>query len=1224
MESLVVYIPMDRRQALARGESSPIKVRGTSLFADISGFTPLTEALARALGPQRGAEELTHHLNRVYDTLIAQVHVYGGSVIGFSGDAITCWFDNDDGKLATTSALAMQEKMKSLAEITIPGGERVTLGMKAAVTFGNGRRYNVGEPKIRVIDVITGEMIDTLATAEHQAYKGEVVIDQATANELGNNVIIDTWRLDPESGEKFAVIDRLALEATPCPWPDIPSDLLHEDWIHPWLHEPVYVRLQRKQGEFLAELRPAVALFLRFQGIDYDGDKRAQKKLDEFVQRVQSTLARYDGTLIQLTIGDKGSYLYAAFGAPIAHEDNADRATSAALDMRQTAGELSFISSVQIGISQGRMRTGAYGSATRRTYGVLGDAVNQAARLMQAAEPGQILIDQKVYNETSDSYKIEDQATLKLKGKTGKVTVYSLKERKKSPSIGWHQPKQALPLVGRSKELSIVTEKIELVKQNSGQMLGFVAEAGIGKSRLMSESIRLAEENGIRGYGGECQSYGMNTSYLVWQSVWQNFFEIDQTRMQEETIQTVKAKLTQLNPRLVSRLPLLSSVLNISIPDNDLTQAFDAKLRKSSLEALLVDCLREGAKSTPVLIALENCQWIDPLSYDLIDSLARSIPDQQVLILMAYRPSDNPRLAEPRLTNLAHYTEIPITSFSSEESHTLIRLKIEQFYGEQTDVSPALVDAITNRAEGNPFYIEELLSYFHDHNIDLTDEQEIKQLELPGSLHRLILTRIDQRTESQKVTLKVASVIGRQFVASWLWDGFRQLDDEARIKEDLEILRELDITPVDTLQPELRYLFKQLVTQEVAYESLPFSTRAQLHDQLGQFIEKYVCDYLDQCVYLLAHHYERSDNEEKKREYLLKAGEVAQASYANQAAIEYYEKVLDLLPPDEQTDVLLKLGQVLGLVGEWQSADERFDQAMQLAGELQNTQCLAWSKTEKAELSAKQGNYDDAEKWLLEARSDFESVDDEAGVGQVLHVAGTVYAQQAKFDQSQESYKESLDIRRKLDDQGNIANILNNVGIIARMEGNTERSIALYEESLEIRRELGDKCAIAVSLNNLGNVALQQGDHATARSHLEEAVNLQREVGDRFYIANALNNLGNVARAQGDYQQARDLYNESLLINQELGAQWAVAYLLEDIGCLAAMQNQPERALKLAGAASVLRDTIGSRLSESEQSKLDEILAGGREALTDSEQTAAWEDGEKMLTEDAIQLALLD
>ena len=188
------------------------------------------------------------------------------------------------------------------------------------------------------------------------------------------------------------------------------------------------------------------------------------------------------------------------FGAPTAHEDNADRATSAALDMRQTAGELSFISSVQIGISQGRMRTGAYGSATRRTYGVLGDAVNQAARLMSAAQPDQILIDQKVYNEISDAYLIEDLAALKLKGKTDKVTVYSLKERKKSTSIGWHQPKQTLPLVGRSKELSIVTEKIDLVKQNSGQMLGFVAEAGIGKSRLMSESIRLAEVEWIFVY----------------------------------------------------------------------------------------------------------------------------------------------------------------------------------------------------------------------------------------------------------------------------------------------------------------------------------------------------------------------------------------------------------------------------------------------------------------------------------------------------------------------------------------------------------------------------------------------------------------------------------------------------------------------------------------------------------------------------------------------------
>ena len=175
---------------------------------------------------------------------------------------------------------------------------------------------------------------------------------------------------------------------------------------------------------------------------------------------------------------------------------------------------------------------------------------------------------------------------------------------------------------------------------------------------------------------------------------------------------------------------------------------------------------------------------------------------------------------------------------------------------------------------------------------------------------------------------------------------------------------------------------------------------------------------------------------------------------------------------------------------------------------------------------------------------------------------------------------------------------------------------------MSIRRELEDKCSIGISLNNLGNIALQKGDYETARSHLEEAVALQREVGDRFYIANAVNNLGNVARAQSDYELARSLYHEALSINQELGALWAIAYLLEDIGMLAALQGQPEGALTLVGAASALRNTTGAKLSESETSRLDEMLISARQALTDEEQNNAWEAGGNMAVGQAVQYAL--
>ena len=214
-ESPSVYIPMDRRLALAEGRTLSDRTQGTALFADISGFTPLTEALARELGPRRGSEEITRHLNVVYDAIIAELHRYGGSVIGFSGDAITCWFDGDDGRKATTTGLAMQTAIKPFAKIVLPSGRTMGLTMKVAVTAGPARRFVVGDPNYWVVDVLAGMTLDTLASVERHAVGGEVVLDEATCAGLGQAVLVKAWREDAEKRVRFAIVERLLSSVAP-------------------------------------------------------------------------------------------------------------------------------------------------------------------------------------------------------------------------------------------------------------------------------------------------------------------------------------------------------------------------------------------------------------------------------------------------------------------------------------------------------------------------------------------------------------------------------------------------------------------------------------------------------------------------------------------------------------------------------------------------------------------------------------------------------------------------------------------------------------------------------------------------------------------------------------------------------------------------------------------------------------------------------------------------
>src|SRR5262245_23905212 len=241
--------------------------------------------------------------------------------------------------------------------------------------------------------------------------------------------------------------------------------------------------------------------------------------------------------MLQLTICDKGSSFYVSFGAPLAHEDNAVRAAAAALELRDL--QMDFITNVQIGISQGLTRTGACGGMYRRTYSAIGDEVNMAARLMQNAPQGQVLVNQNVRKATADNFNWEELPPLKVKGKSQPVIVFRLISSQERHGIRLHEPKYALPMVGRAAELALIEKKLELALRGRGQIVGITAEAGMGKSRLMAEVIRLARERNVIGYGGECQSYGTTTSYLVWRDIWRGFFELDSAWSAAEQIETL-------------------------------------------------------------------------------------------------------------------------------------------------------------------------------------------------------------------------------------------------------------------------------------------------------------------------------------------------------------------------------------------------------------------------------------------------------------------------------------------------------------------------------------------------------------------------------------------------------------------------------------------------------------------------------------------------------------
>jgi predicted ATPase len=726
---------------------------------------------------------------------------------------------------------------------------------------------------------------------------------------------------------------------------------------------------------------------------------------------------------------------------------------------------------------------------------------------MQQAAPGQILVSEAAHRAASTSFAWEELPPIKVKGKSQPVSVFSLNSRRMRQGESLQAAVYTMPLVGRKDELALCRAKLAEAINRHGQIVGLFGDAGMGKSRLLAEVVTLALDRGLVGYGGECQSYGTNTSYLVWQPIWRGFFNLDSSVEVAGQIEQIRQTLHEIDPVLVSRLPLLSAVLNLPIPENDLTAMLDAKLRKSSLEGLLVDCLRHRAAKQPLLLVFEDCHWLDPLSHDLLEVVGRAIVDLPVLMVTTLRPPDLQRLQTTRLSTLPNFVEIRLTEMPPVEVETMIRFKLAQFNLAAEAVARELQARIVARAEGNPFYVEELLNYLHHRGVDLSDQQAVEAIELPTSLHSLVLSRMDQLAESQKTALKVASVIGRLFGAAMLWGVYPDLGDLERIKSDLRTLDALELTMVEKPEPELTYLFKHIITQEAAYESLPYATRALLHDQIGRYLEENHGGNLNQVIYLLAHHFEHSGNVSKRIEYLRKAGELAQADYNNEAALDYFRRVLPLLPPTEQINIRLKLGEVLQLVGHWQEAGDVYQQALTLAEQSKDKQAEAWCRTAIGELLRKRGRFAESANWLEQALAGFEELNDQAGVAQVYHFGGTLAAQQGDFETAKRRYESSLAIRRELNDEPRIASLLSNLGVIARQQGDYDTAQKFYEESLVIRWRTGDRWAIAVSLNNLGSLALAQGDHAVAHLRLEEAITLQREVGDRSALAVTLGTL---------------------------------------------------------------------------------------------------------------------
>ena len=1206
------YLPQDRLRAIANGISLPDRTSGSVLFADISGFTALTESLREKFGARKGAEELTSQLDLVYSALIAEIEKYGGSVINFAGDSMLCWFDKSgdvdrkSGDRALSCAYAVQESIR----------EFPALALKVCIASGDARRFVVGDETIQRIDTLAGATVARTASGEHLANQGDILLDEETVHALDETIQIKEWRIDEGSGEKFAVIEQRSGDRNP----------IHEQNVYgaetqpvtpvlqalkPYVHHAVYERETSGEGQFLTEFRPCVALFIRFTGIDYDSDS-AESELDNFIRSVQLTASRYAGTLMDITIGDKGSYAYINFGAMNTHEDDARRAVKAALELRNKT-ELQL----QMGITQGLMLAGAYGGETRKTFSALGDDVNLAARLMTTARENEILLSSHVHKAVNEYFTFEARPAVMVKGKSKPIPSYQLIGESRRRALRLQEPNYALPMVGRQAELKRIEEKLDLAKEGKSQVIGIVAEAGLGKSRLVAEVIRSARRKGFVGFGGACQSDGLTSPYLAWKTIWSAFFAIDPDTPLKKQIAILEGELGEYVPDRREALPLLGPLLNLDIPDNEFTRNLEPEQRKNILTTLVQNCLSAAARSEPILIVVEDLHWVDALSHDLLEALAKMLADYPICYVLAYRPPKLTRLQAPRIEALPHFTNIKLDEFTPAEGEQAVRAKLAQLYPEQSGAVPALlVDKLMQRSQGNPFYLEELLNYLHDLGLDPRDSTGLDKIELPDSLHTLVLSRIDQLSEHEKTTLRAASIVGRFFRATWLTGYYPALGDLVHVKTDLDKLDSLDITPLDS-EPELAYLFKHIVTHEVTYESLPFAIRAKLHEQLAVYLES-----IGAPVDMIAQHYGRSNNQGKQREYWLKAGDAAREAFNNEAALDYYERLYPLINESrEQGGLHLKQAEAYYGRGLLAEAREHLKLGLNLIGQplpgsasqtqtglLAETMKQFWHRiwfaiTPMPDKTEPGINKDDRE--LLRAFELFTLIDSLANqVGptdyylgmRILNIAesarckspilarayaslglGMGHMPSPMQSMAQAYFRRAHATLTGLDHLSTLSFVLWQEGQVAVKNGQWEEAEKAYQQAVEINDRLGDRRNWVTALCVLGWIAHYQGQFELCIKRFAEVYqngqannNVEHQVWGLNGQAVSLLRLGRIREAASLMEKVLRLFDQiadSGLAEQNTQGILTVTYLHE--GELEKARNAAEKTARLLKEALI-------------------------------------------------------
>ena len=1107
-----------------------VQATGSLLKVDLSGFTRLSERLARS--DITGAEHLNTVLNDVFVTLIDEIHGRGGDVLQFGGDALLVWFEGSGhAERAVTAGRAMQRRLAERPAEETPAGA-VRLRMSAAVASGDLLLTVVGEDHRELLTL--GPVATRVESLEKQARSGQVLLDEVTARALGDqhtaSVGPGAWRSTTSLPEVRATRTALSGDGAEC---FVPPD----------------VRSLEAAGQVTGEHRRSAVAFIGVTGLDAlierVGPDAAVARVREVAAAVDEAVAATRVTWTATDVMTDGSVFLLFAGAPVAREDDEERLVRACRLVLDRCPD----HDVRIGAHAGRVFAADVGHPERRTFAIIGDATNLAARLMHRASPRQALVTDDLYEHSERDHEVRWLEPISVRGRRKPVRAGVL-----GPRVGTAVSRRThdLPLVGRDLEHARLRA---LVEATAGQgteplRLALVGEPGVGKSRLVEEAEALARAGGVDVAHVAGSVFDGDSPYAAARGPLRELLALPDD---DAAAGTRLGPLTA-TPELLS---LLNLPLGLDLPVTAAAAEIDEQFVDARRQALLADLLR-AAHPQPLLLVAEDLHWLDRSTAGLLDTLARGAAPGGIGLLATTRNA-----LDAHLESSSDWETRTLTPLEPEHARRLALV-----LSAEVALSDSELDRLVGDTGGNPLFLRELVSF-----------SPTGAGELPVSAEEVIAARIDALGPARRRRLREVSVGGQ---AQRLADVASALGDQALNRpsawEELADFLAVDAPsgPSPTLQ------FRHELYRQSAYGGLAVRRRRDLH---GAWADHLLAGPRETEAGTagapkIAVHLHEAGRFAEAWEWGCRAAQQARDEGALHDAVPLYERALVAgrragVSADEIADIREQLGDTAELVGLYERADEAFRAAARVGSQTEVARRLVKQGT----VLDRQGRYRAALGKLTRAERQLPSTspDSERVRSNLLLRRSSVLHRQGRLRRAYDVAAGVAAAAPAADPAGRAdrARALLRLEMIASEAGWPQR-FDLGLEALAAFDGLDEDRDLACLLGNMGVTQWESDDWAGARRRYEESGEVYRRAGDVLGAAIAANNVGEILCEQGDLVGAREVFDDARRVFRAAGHAWGVACTASALGRVAARSGEVEAAEVLLDEATMSLDDMGS------------------------------------------------